>query len=285
MKSLGVTMENETYANLGLFISDQCPYEIKVTVFQGTEREILRDRVDFSGSLLKVLDEVLQMLLRYNKTASIFPGKERIDIRDYPDAALREILLNCITRRFYERNYSTQITIFDDRIEFISSGGLVDEQAEEEVMRGRSILRNPKLAHIFLGLRLSEALGIGIPRTFRSYSGYELQPKVEFHASSCLVVLPNINEARLASQVEPGKSLAIIRQYPREEMIILALFETNEYINRKNVEEALAISKAMAIRYLNALVAAGDITSTGSARSTKYYLNKQTKNSNQVIDL
>lgn len=278
MKSLGMMMENGTYTNLGLFISDQCPYEIKVAVFQGTDRGdgLPRDRVDFSGSLLKVQDEVFQMLLRYNKTASIFPGKERVDIRDYPDAAMREILLNCIGHRLYEKNYSTQITIFDDRIEFVSPGGLVDEGAAEVVMEGRSILRNPKLAHIFLRLQISEALGIGIPRTYRSYSGYEVQPKVEFRASSCLVVLPNINEARLkktdTSQIIPNQSMAVIQQYSHEEMIVLALFETKEYISRKDVEEALSISDNMAKRHIKRLVEKGVLQTSGRSSSTKYYL-------------
>ena len=62
----------------------------------------------------------------HNKNRSSFQGLYRIDTRDYPEEALREALLNCCVHRDYAFSASTLVSIFEDRMEFVSVGGLVD---------------------------------------------------------------------------------------------------------------------------------------------------------------
>ena len=52
-------------------------------------------------------------------------GLLRTDIRDYPEVAVREALLNLIVHRDYSFSASALISIYEDRIEFVSVGGLV----------------------------------------------------------------------------------------------------------------------------------------------------------------
>ena len=53
MKTMKLTGTDELYTNLALLLSDQCPYTIKVAVFQGKDNAVFRDRKEFTGSLLK----------------------------------------------------------------------------------------------------------------------------------------------------------------------------------------------------------------------------------------
>ena len=49
----------------------------------------------------------------------------RIDTRDYPEAAVRETLLDLIVHRDYGVSASSLISIYPDRREFVSVGGLI----------------------------------------------------------------------------------------------------------------------------------------------------------------
>ncbi len=56
--------------------------------------------------------------------SSKIDGMERIDKYEYPKNSLRELLCNTITHRDYEINGSNLIHIFNNKIEFLSLGGL-----------------------------------------------------------------------------------------------------------------------------------------------------------------
>lgn len=53
MRTLQMVGEDGLYTNLALLLSDQCVHTIKVAVFQGKDKEIFRERREFTGSLLK----------------------------------------------------------------------------------------------------------------------------------------------------------------------------------------------------------------------------------------
>ena len=50
---------------------------------------------------------------------------DRYDKEDYPNVALREALLNSIVHKDYSFSGSNIINIYENRIEFVSLGGLV----------------------------------------------------------------------------------------------------------------------------------------------------------------
>lgn len=51
------------YTNLGLLLSDQCPYTIKVAVFSDDRNTVFRDRKEFTGSIFKQLEETFDNFL------------------------------------------------------------------------------------------------------------------------------------------------------------------------------------------------------------------------------
>ncbi len=74
------------------------------------------------------------------------------------------IRLNSIVHRDYSFSGSILINIFDDRIEFVSIGGLVKGISLSDITLGVSQPRNEKLAAVFYRLGLIEAYGNGIIR-------------------------------------------------------------------------------------------------------------------------
>ncbi len=265
-KSLKLMNADGIYTNLGLLLSDQCRHTIKLAVFEGTTKSVFKDRREFSGSLLKQLNEVYDYINRYNRIRSDFEGLHRIDKRDYPLEAVREALLNAIVHRDYSFSSSTLISIFDDHIEFISIGGLAKGISYEDMMLGISVTRNENLANVFYRLTLIEAYGTGMPKILHSYENYPVKPRIEVSDNAFKIILPNIN----AILDTPLKNVSL----SESEKAVIDLFNKQDLITRRDVENALDISQAMAVRVLKGLVEKSMIKPVGAGKKTKYQLKK-----------
>jgi ATP-dependent DNA helicase RecG len=225
---------------------------------------VFNDRREFSGSLLKQLSDAFEFIDRYNRNRSEIKGLHRIDKRDYPVAAVREALLNAFVHRDYSFGDSTLISIFDDRIELISIGGLVRGIDFEDMMLGISVARNRKLANVFYRLSLIEAYGAGIPKIMRSYEGYAVKPQIEVTNNVFKITLPNTNET---------SERAFLSESERTVMALFKLKE-KEFIVRKDIETALSVSQTMAVRLLKGLLDKNEIKAIGNGKNTKYISNK-----------
>ena len=263
-KTLGLTKNNGVYTNLGLLLSDQCVHTVKLAVFEGKAKAAFKDRREFTGSLLRQLIETYAFIDRYNRNRSELNGLHRIDQRDYPPATVRETLLNALVHRDYSFRDSTLISIFDDRIEFTSIGGLVRGITFDDMMLGISVARNENLVKVFYRLTLIEAYGVGIPNIMQSYAGYAAKPRIEVTDNAFKITLPNINE------ITPKALLS------ENESAVLGLFKMNDSIARKDVEVALSVSQPMAVRLLKGLADKGALRTVGGGKNTRYTLNRFT---------
>lgn len=194
MRTLRLTGEDGLYTNLALLLSDQCETTTKVALFQGTERAVFRERKEFAGSILKQLDDIYSFIDFLNKTKATFSGLHRTDTRDYPEEAVREALLNSIVHRDYAISGSNLINMYDDRLEFVSMGGLVPSIELESIFIGVSQPRNPQLAGVFYRMQLIESYGTGIGKIERAYANAVVHPSYETAKGVFRVTLPNMNE-------------------------------------------------------------------------------------------
>jgi ATP-dependent DNA helicase RecG len=257
-RSLRLTTADGVFTNLGLLLSDQCVQSIKLAVFEGSDKSMFRDRREFTGSLLKQMNDIYDFIDLYNGMQTEILGLHRIDKRDYPIDAIREALLNALVHRDYSFSGSTLISIFRDRIEFLSIGGLVRGISFEDIMLGISIARNEKLANIFYRLTLIEAYGTGVPKILRAYDKARVKPVIEATDNAFKITLPNMNFE--------GKEAA----YSENEKRILELLNNSYCITRKDIENLLGISQTAAGRLLKKLVQSGTLSVSESGKNTKY---------------
>lgn len=78
-RTLGITEFDDIYTNLGLLLSDQCPHELKIAVFQGTDGYIFRDRREIRGALLDQLYEAYEYIDNRNAVKATIEGLHRKD--------------------------------------------------------------------------------------------------------------------------------------------------------------------------------------------------------------
>ncbi|MDQ0205104.1 RNA-binding domain-containing protein [Pectinatus haikarae] len=262
MKTLGMISQDGIYTNLGLLLSEQCVHTIKAAVFEGTNQSVFKDRKEFSGSLFKQMEEVYDYIDFHNQTRSTFDKLRRIDTRDYPEVAVREALLNSLVHREYSFRASTLISIYSDRIEFTSIGGLVSGVTLKDVLMGISVCRNTKLANIFYRLELIEAYGTGMRKIMNAYEVSGKIPQIETSDNVFKLILPNLN-----AQTEQ-KQLSTEDDSQEEKVIQLA--KKQGMVTRKKVEKLLEIGQTTSGRLLKKMIKNGQLIQEGKGKNTHY---------------
>lgn len=264
-KTLGIIGEDNLYTNLGLLLSDQCVHTLKIAIFEGKEKGIFKDRKEFKGSLLKQITEAFEYIDLLNKTQATFEGLIRKDERDYPVEAIREALLNAVVHREYSFGASTLVNIYEDRIEFLSLGGIISGLSLEAVMLGVSQSRNEKLADVFYRLHLIEAYGTGIQKILLNYKNYNLKPVFKAETGAFQVILPNIHyQSEIEENIEK-QPLVLADEYKK---IINFLDQGTK--SRKEIQEHIELSQSKIITMLRELLSLGLIVKIGNGKNTKY---------------
>ncbi len=264
-KSLKMITDNK-FNNLALLLSDQNPYTVKCAIFDGTNKTLFKDRKELFGSCLKIVEDAFYYMNLSNHINSTFDGLQRIDKKDYPDFSIREALLNAIIHRDYHFNGSILLSIFDDRIEINSTGGLISTLSLNDVYNGVSESRNPNFAEIFHRLNYVENYGTGIGRIINEYKDSKLKPIIELSENIFKITLPNLN------YIEGNK--AELNNMTQEEIITKYVIEKTK-ITRLEVEKLLDIGNTRSKQIINKLLDNNILIKKGTGKNTYYVLNNE----------
>lgn len=122
------------------------------------------DQAEVSGDLHSVLRE-LEGRLRLLIQTSMRPvsALEEKLLPDYPEWALRELLMNAVMHRNYDSNSPIRFYAFSDHIEIQSPGGLYGE-ATPENFPTRNSYRNPVIAEAMKSFGFVNRFGYGVQR-------------------------------------------------------------------------------------------------------------------------
>ena len=264
-QTLGLVNADGEYTNLGLLLSDQCPHIIKAAAFRGTVQGDFQDRKEFGGSLFRQLNECYAYLDMWNFKAATINGLYRTDNRNYPPDALREALLNAIVHRDYSVIAPILVSVYDDRVEIVSIGGLCNGLLMQDVLAGISVCRNAKLANVFYRLDLIEVYGTGLAKIINSYKKYSFEPVLAATPNTFKAILPNTNMAETEG-TEPEDS---------RENILLKLIKEKGKLSRAEIEKMSGLSQSTVIRTLGKLKSEGYIKVEGFGKNTRYAIGSQ----------
>ena len=260
---LGITTDsNDLYTNLGLLLSDQCKHSIKAAVFADEDNTSFLDSKEFTGSILRQLDDAYSYLMLNNRNNAEFKGLERVEHYSYPQEALREALLNALVHRDYAFSGSIIININESQIEFISLGGLLPGLSAEDIQNGISQPRNPKLAEVFHRLRLIESYGTGIRRIFTLYRDCEKKPEIIVTPNTFKLILPNRNYYSTDKSEEKALN--------DQQRTILQYIERNGAITEETAQKLLGVKRTRAYVILKEMRDSGLIEVQGRGQNKKY---------------
>jgi len=263
MRTLGIIGADGLYTNLGFLLSDQCTHTIKFAVFSGTKKGEFKTRKEIEGSLLRQMRAAFDFLSLSNNLAATVSGLDRIEQHDYPEVPIREAMLNAIVHRDYGFSGSIIVNLYDDRIEFVSLGGLMPGLQIEDLFVGISQPRNEKLANVFYRLKHIEAYGTGLRRIMQCYENFEVKPEITATRGAFMLTLPNMNYAR---------PLRTLRQPKPQHQAVLEYLRNNSVITNEIVQKILSVKQTRAYTIIREMTTAGMIAKLGTDKENNEYI-------------
>ena len=164
--------------------------------FEVTEREFELRNIEFGPQQMRTLKLVDQDNL-YSNLGLLLSDQcvhiIKVAVFKGTDQTVFKTDGNLLVHRDYSCSASALISIYTNRIEFVSIGGLMPGIDLEDIMVGISVCRNQDLANVFYRLHLIEAYGTGIGRIMKAYEGGKEKPVIETTKNAFKIILPNVN--------------------------------------------------------------------------------------------
>lgn len=258
LKTLALYSDKTGYNNAAALLADKNGFRgTEIVRFGDSLNEILYHESLEGCSILGQFHQSIHTFLTFYRYEKI-EGTERRTIDRIPEKAFREALANALIHRTWDVNASIKVSMFQDRVEISSPGGLPAGISEEEYLNGHvSILRNPILGNVFFRLNYIEKFGTGILRIRQEYAKSQKKPAFQVFDNSILVVLPIFSSQEKLT--EP------------ERRIVDALEEKGP-LSRSGLTEATGLEKSRLLRLLNSMLDRSIIEREGKGRAVKYRL-------------
>ena len=255
LKTLELYKEGAGFNKAGELLADRNHFFGIDMVRFGDSINVILDRETFEHvSILKQFDQALAMFRKYYEYEQI-RGVTREKISLIPEKAFREAVANALVHRTWDVNAHVNISMFQEKIQIVSPGGLPKGISEEEYLRGGiSILRNPIIGNVFYRLQMIEKFGTGIRRINDAYQDSVIKPSYMISENAISMILP----------VLQAKSDLL----PDEQKVYLLL--KNREMPSSAIVEATGFGKSKTVTILNKLVKDGYIIVSGTGRGTKY---------------
>lgn len=178
--SWGILIENNkqlmpTYAYAMLTHQADYPPVVQCAVFKTEDRAVFVDKREIDAPVQEQVEKAYQYVLEKINMGARLQGVYRQDIYELPPDSIRELIANALVHRNYLEPGAIQISLFSDRLEVTSPGGLMRGVTPEKMKEGFSKVRNRALAHAFAYMNLIENWGSGFPRIFRDCRDYGLK--------------------------------------------------------------------------------------------------------------
>ena len=242
-------------------LSDQNDFPGIDAVRFGENISIIHDREVFEHmSILRQYFSIVDMYRKYYQYEEI-KGSVRESKEIIPEAAFRETIANALVHRTWDVDARVSVSMFKDRIEISSPGGLPSGISKEEYLSGGiSIPRNPIIGNVFLRLRLIERFGTGVRRIIETYKDAMLKPQ--------FLVTDNMIKVTLPVIINTGRTLS------ENEKAIINILKEHGAIKMSSTEisKLAELGKTSVVSLLNRLTAEGYVTKNGGGRGTTYSL-------------
>ena len=256
LKTLNLYDDKNGYNNAAELLADKNTFSgVDIAKFGKSIDEILDRNLFVNISIILQYQKTLEVFNRYYKYEQIL-GSERIEKELIPEKAFREVIANALIHRTWDVNSNIRISMYEDKIEVSSPGGLPSGISEKEYLNGQiSQLRNPILANIFFRLKYIEMFGTGIRRINESYKNFAVKPNFEIFENSIKITLP-ITKTELFLTTD--------------EKIIMDILEKGNILSSSEILEKVEFKKDKLNRILKNLIQKNYIDVIGNGRGTKY---------------
>ena len=258
LKTLNLYNNTIGYNNAAGILADKNHFPGIDMIKFGENISVIHKRATFDHiSILAAYEKALEVFKDYYQYEEI-QGADRKKVEKIPEAAFREAIANALIHRVWDVEAQIKVSMFDDRIEIISPGGLPSGITEDEYLSGKlSVLRNRNLANVFYRLGFVEIFGTGITRIKQLYEEGLKQPDFEVSENAIKIVLP-VFEKNLNLTEDERKIYRILSK-----TMLKSISEISPYVS---------FGKSKTAQLLKEMVKKGVVKIEGRGRGTKYVI-------------
>lgn len=254
------------YNLLAELLSDRNNIPFIFVKFQGLDKSAISERNDYGyGCLLTTYEKIKSRLQAENICVSDTTVRPRRDVYLFDYDCVNEAVLNALVHNDWTIT-EPQISMFSNRIEILSHGGLPRGMSEKQFFEGISKPRNATLMRIFLTMGLTEHTGHGIPTIISKYGTDVFE--IDDNYIKCVIPFDQIamREYAINSTLNSGKSIGLNNT---EKAILFYLIEDNSY-TADDLASKINVSKRTIERNLSSLQKKGKIERTGTRKDGKW---------------
>lgn len=258
LKTLNLYDNVNGYSNAAGILADENDFPGIDIIKFGENISIIQKRITFENiSVLDAYERTIDVFRDYYQY-EIIQGAEREKIEKIPEAAFREAIANALIHRVWDIDSQIRVSMFDDRIEVVSPGGLPAGITEEEYLSGKlSVLRNRNLANVFYRLGFVEIFGTGITRIKQLYEESLLKPAFEVSENTIKIVLPLFEN---------------VLNLTEDEKIIYQVLSKNMMKPMSEIAPYVPFGKSKITQLLKDMKQKGIVFIEGNGRGTKYII-------------
>ena len=258
LKTLNLYDDVNGFNNAAGLLADKNHFPGIDIVKFGENISIIQKRSTFENiSVLEVYEKAIEVFRDYYQY-EVIQGADRKKMEKIPEAAFREAIANALIHRVWDVDSQIRVSMFDDRIEIVSPGGLPSGITEEEYLSGKLyVLRNRNLANVFYRLGFVEIFGTGSTRIKQLYAEALIKPDFEVSENAIKIVLPIF---------EKNADLT------EDEIVVYKLLSKTMLKPISEVAPYVPFGKSKTTKLLKEMCQKGVITVEGKGKGTKYII-------------
>lgn len=256
LKTLNLYDDVNGFNNAAGLLADKNHFPGIDIVKFGENISIIQKRITFENtSVLGIYEKALSVFRDYYQY-EVIQGADRKMVEKIPEAAFREAIANALIHRVWDVDSQIRVSMYDDKIEVVSPGGLPSGITEDEYLSGKlSVLRNRNLANVFYRLGFVEIFGTGITRIKQIYSEASVKPSFEVSENAIQIVLPVYEESTNLTE---------------DEKIVYKLLSKNMLKSMSEIAPYISFGKSKTTKILKDMEQKGVIAIEGKGKGTKY---------------
>ena len=256
LKTLNLYDDVNGFNNAAGLLADKNHFPGIDIVKFGENISIIQKRITFENtSVLDIYEKALSVFRDFYQY-EVIQGADRKMVEKIPEAAFREAIANALIHRVWDVDLQIRVSMFDDRIEVVSPGGLPSGITEDEYLSGKlSVLRNRNLANVFYRLGFVEIFGTGITRIKQVYSEASVKPSFEVSENAIQIVLPVYEESTNLTE---------------DEKVVYKLLSENMLKSMSEIAPYISFGKSKTTKLLKDMEQKGVIAIEGKGKGTKY---------------
>ena len=244
------------YNELAFILSNENNITCRVSIFSGKRKSDNQYALNDFGKkcILITIDQILTYIESFNITKLDENNRilERKDINLFDSTCLREALLNAFIHNDWIDLNAPMISIFEDRIEILSYGGLPSKQTKLGFLAGKSKPRCIELAEIFLQLKISERSGRGVNKICDKYG----ENVFEINDDFVKVTIPFAYERKFGNGYEKTNISTIkLKKADKVKLLIVDEMKKNPKITTNDLIDIAKLSKTSIQKYIRELTA------------------------------